>query len=252
MAVKLFFAAMAALFGVCIGSFTNVLILRVPRGEEVVKTSSHCMSCGHRLAFYDLVPVLSYLMLRGKCRYCHAPISAQYPLIEAVNGGMYFCIFLLLGPCADAVLFSLAASALIALSVIDWRTYEIPVGFNLFLACLGLVRMGLDYTHFYHYLIGAVCVSAPLALIYYLSGGKAIGGGDVKLMAACGLMLGWQKILFALMVGCIVGSIIHLLRMKIARAPRLLAMGPYLSFGILFSALFGDALISWYLSLLAF
>lgn len=249
---NLLFSILAALFGIVIGSFTNVLICRIPKKEEFVRTPSHCTSCGHRLAWFDLIPLLSYLLLRGRCRYCKKHISAQYPLVEAANGALYALFFYHYGLSPEAILFSLASSALVALSVIDWRTYEIPVGFNYFLFGLGVIRVLCDLGSWPLYLIGFFAVSAVLALIYYLSGGRAIGGGDVKLMASCGLLLGWKCIILALAVGCIVGSVIHLIRMRFANAPRLLAMGPYLSVGILFSALYGNVLISWYLSLLAF
>ncbi len=248
----IFFAILAALFGICIGSFTNVLILRIPKGEEFVRKGSHCMSCGHELKWFELIPIVSYLALRGKCRACKAHISLQYPLVEAANGILYFLTVMTLGMTVEGVLVCLASSALLALSIIDWRTFEIPVGFNIFLAILGAIRLATDYRNFALYLIGAICVSAPLALIYYVSGGRAIGGGDVKLMAACGLLLGWKNILLALIVGCIAGSVIHLIRMKAAGAQRLLAMGPYLSLGIFFSALYGTTLIEWYLSFLTF
>jgi len=246
------FALLAALCGLLIGSFTNVLILRVPRGEDFVSAPSHCMHCDHRLGVLDLIPLFSFLALRGKCRYCGKPISAQYPLVEGISALLYALILLTLGPSVGAILLCLASTALLALSVIDWRTYEIPVGFNYFLFALGLIRLVTDLASWPLYVIGFFAVSAPLAAIYYISGGKAIGGGDVKLMAACGLLWGWKNILLALAVGCIVGSVIHLIRMRIARAPRLLAMGPYLSVGILIAALYGDAFLTWYLRFLAF
>lgn len=245
-------AILAALFGIVIGSFTNVLIWRIPRKEEFVKTPSHCVACGHRLAWFDLIPLFSYLTLGGKCRYCRAPISMQYPLVEAAGGVMYAICFLTFGPTIQAILLSLASSALLALSIIDWRTYEIPVGFNLFIAALGAIRLLTDLRQFDLYLIGLFAVSLPLAIIYYVSGGKAIGGGDVKLMAAAGLLIGWKCILLALVIGCIGGSIIHIARMKIAKAPRLLALGPYLSGGIFIAALYGNGFIDWYFSLIAF
>jgi len=259
MLIPILISVIAALFGLVIGSFLNVLIYRIPKNEEFVKTPSHCMSCGHRLAWYDLVPLFSWLFLRGKCRYCKTAISKQYPLVEFANALLWFAVFLshLLSSNSDplalvrALLLSLMCSCLLALSVIDFRTYEIPVGFNIVIAILAVVNLLLDFSRWKNVLIGLFCISVPLLLIFLVSKGKAIGGGDVKLMAACGLMIGWEKICFAFLVGCILGSLIHIIRMRVSGADRVLAMGPYLSLGIVLSLFFCDPFINWYISLLA-
>lgn len=237
------------LFGIVIGSFLNVLILRIPRGEEFVKTPSHCMSCGHKLAWYDNIPLFSWLSLGGKCRYCKAPISPQYPIIEAANGLLYLVIFLIKGLNFDALILSLLSSALLALSVIDWRTYEIPFGFQIYIAVLGLANIALHYEDWLLYVIGFFAVSVFLEILLLVSKGRAIGGGDVKLMATCGLILGWKNIILAFFLGCIIGSVIHIIRMRVTKADHVLAMGPYLSAGVMLAALFGTQLISMYLNL---
>lgn len=238
------------ILGTTIGSFLNVCIYRLPLRQSIVTAPSHCMTCGQKLKWYDMVPLLSWLVLGGKCRNCKADISVQYPVIEAVNGLLYVVISTVNGLTGVSLIYCLMVSALLTLSVIDWRTYEIPIEINLFLAVLGVITAILDRGHILSHLIGAVCVSGLLALIYLFSGGNAIGGGDVKLMAVCGLLLGWQKIILAFLLGCIIGSIIHLIRMKISSAGHRLAMGPYLSAGILLAALWGDTWIQGYLSLL--
>ena len=259
MVVPVLISALAAAFGLVIGSFLNVLIYRIPKKKEFVKTSSHCMACGHKLAWFDLVPLFSWLFLRGKCRYCKQPISKQYPLVELANAVLWFAVFFSNTASANndplvlirALLLSLMCSCLLALSVIDFRTFEIPVGFNITIACLAVVNLLLDLSAWKDVLIGLFCISVPLLLIFLVSKGRAIGGGDVKLMAACGLMIGWQKICFAFLVGCILGSIIHVIRMKIAGADRVLAMGPYLSLGVVLSLFLCEPFINWYISLLA-
>ena len=238
------------LFGIVIGSFVNVLIYRLPKNENIVVVNSHCMSCGHQLGWYDLVPLFSWIFLRGKCRYCKEKISVQYPLIEAVNGFGYVLIFLVCGMNLSSILYSICFSMLVAISVIDWRTYEIPVGLNITILTLGIIQCILDYRNWSSYLIGMVCVSGLLFLIFIITGGRGIGGGDIKLMFAAGLLLGWKNIILALMLGCIIGSIIHIILMKVSDKGRMLAFGPYLSVGILLAILFGDQIISWYLNLL--
>ena len=248
MPADIIFYIIIFLFGIVIGSFLNVCIYRLPNREDIVKTRSHCMTCGHTLKWYDMFPLFSYLFLRGRCRYCKAKLSAQYPLIEALNGILYVVIVLLHGVNADSLLLCLLASALLVLSVIDFRTYEIPLGINLFILALGAVRTALDYRSIVDHLIGLFAVSVVLAVLYYATKGRAIGGGDVKLMAACGLFLGWKLVIFAFLAGCVLGAVIHVLRMKLSGQDHVLAMGPYLSAGVFIAALWGERLINWYLA----
>lgn len=238
------------LYGIVIGSFLNVCIYRIPMKQDIVKVRSHCMTCGYQLKWYDLVPLFSYLCLRGKCRKCGAKISPQYPLIEAANGLLYVLVFLIKGVNVDSLLYCLLFSALLALSIIDFRTYEIPVGFNYFIAILGLIKLVLNLRNWLNSLVGALCVSLFLLLLFIFSKGRAIGGGDIKLMAACGFMLGWQLIILAFCLGCIIGAITHVIRMKVSKADHVLAMGPYLSIGVAIATLWGTNFLEWYISLL--
>lgn len=246
------FSIVYFLYGIVLGSFLNVCIYRIPKKENIVKVRSHCMECNYQLKWYDLIPLFSYLFLRGKCRKCGTKLSPQYPIVEAANGLLYVLVFIVKGANVESLLYCLLFSALLALSVIDWRTYEIPVGFNYFIGVLGLIRLCTDLRNWHNYLIGALCVSLFLLLLYWITHGRAIGGGDIKLMAACGLLLGWKLIVLAFFVGCIVGAVIHVVRMKVSGAGKVLAMGPYLSIGIGLAALWGDLFINWYLSVLGF
>ena len=238
------------IFGITIGSFLNVCIYRIPLGESIVTAPSHCMTCGWKLKWYDMVPVFSWLVLGGKCRNCKSKISVQYPIIEGVNGILYVMICAVNGLEWNSVIYCFMASALLVLSIIDWRTYEIPFGINVFLFVLGIAMTILDRGNLVEHLIGMICVSGLLGILYLLTSGRAIGGGDIKLMFACGLILGWKLILLAFFLGCIIGSVVHIIRMSVKKAGRMLAMGPYLSAGILLAALWGNAWINWYLSLL--
>lgn len=237
------------LFGLCIGSFLNVCIFRIPKGENIAVVGSHCLVCGYNLKWYDNIPLLSYICLKGRCRSCHTQISMQYPIIEAVNGIVYVLTFLINGMNIKSGIICLCFSAFIVLSVIDYRTYEIHPGINLFILALGIINLIMDCGNFINYLIGFVSVSLFLAIIYYASKGTAIGGGDVKLMAATGLLFGWKINIAGFLIGCILGSIIHLLRMRISKADHVLAMGPYLCMGVAIAALYGERLIELYLEL---
>lgn len=249
------------LFGIVIGSFLNVCILRIPEGESIVTERSHCTSCGHVLQWYDLFPLFSYLFLRGRCRYCGAHISAQYPVIEGLNGVLWVVTSLICGWSIDTVLICMLISALIVLSVIDWRTYEIPFGVNVFIFVLGMARvvlklaLGQNAESFRRFaavgswgehMIGFFAVSGFLLLVYLITKGKGIGGGDIKLMAAAGLFLGWRMSLLSLILGCFFGSVIHIARMKLSGEGKMLALGPYLSGGMLLTLWVGEQILRWY------
>ena len=279
------------IYGIVIGSFLNVCIARIPIKETIVSKRSHCMSCGHKLAWYDLFPLVSYMTLEGKCRYCRAEISIQYPVIEALNGFLWCLTFAIVGWEWEAIFICLIVSALIVVAVVDWRTFEIPFGVVIYIFVIGVLHLiyviamrvssinagnggdvvrttviervsedgtpfsvefvtrfiaGIAHAPWYEYVIGFFAVSVPLLLIYIISKGKGIGGGDVKLMAAAGLVLGWKLILLALIAGCLYGSVIHIIRMKVSKEGRVLAMGPYLSAGILTAMWFGGPILEWY------
>ena len=238
------------IFGIIIGSFLNVCIYRIPLHQSIVTVSSHCMTCGRKLKWYDMIPVFSWLLLGGKCRSCKSKISLQYPVIESLNGILYVVICLVNGMDLFSLIYCLMTSALLTLSLIDWRTYEIPPGINAFLFILGVAAAVLDRGNLLSHLAGMVCVSGFLGILYLMSRGRAIGGGDIKLMFACGLILGWKQIILAFLLGCIIGSVIHLIRIRVQDEGHVLAMGPYLSAGIFLAVLWGNAWISWYISLL--
>ena len=250
--ILIFAEILIFLFGIVIGSFLNVCIYRIPKGEDIVKVNSHCMTCGYQLKWYDLIPIFSYIFLRGKCRKCKTKLSCQYPIVEAVNGFMYVLIFAVNGLNVESGIYSLMASALLVLSVIDFRTYEIPFGINVFIFILACIHMLLDLARWKDYVIGFFAVSAFLYLLYLLSKGRAIGGGDIKLMAFAGLFLGWKCIILAFLIGCILGAVIHSIRMKVTDAEHVLAFGPYLCAGLTIAMLFGTNIINWYLSFMGF
>lgn len=243
----------ALIFGLLIGSFLNVCIYRIPKHENITTTRSHCTSCGNVIKWYDLIPVISFLLLRGKCRNCGAKISIQYPIIEMINGLLYCLVYAVMGLNLKSVLTMALISALIVIAVIDWRTYEIPFGLNVFIAILGIADIAIklmdrDYPGIWDNLIGAVSVSGFLLLLYLATKGRGIGGGDIKLMAAAGLFLGWKNCILAFVIGCVLGSVIHLIRMKVSGKDHVLAFGPYLAVGILIASLWGEMIVNAYLS----
>ena len=135
------------LLGLCVGSFLNVLIYRLPKEEEFVRTPSHCMSCGHELKWYELFPVFSWLAQGGKCRACGVKLSAQYPIVEALNGTMWLLTAILYqGDWLTVGLYCALFSLLLVITVIDWRTFTIPNGINLAIFVLGMEHIAREYT----------------------------------------------------------------------------------------------------------
>ncbi len=237
-------------YGIIIGSFLNVCIYRIPLKQDIVYTSSHCMNCGTKVKWYDLIPVVSYLVLAGKCRTCKTKLSKQYPLIELLNGAAYLGIFHYLGLSYEAGMMCVLFSVLLVITLIDIRYKIIPNSILIFLMIVGIVYVVLVDQKFISSIIGFFAVSLILFLIAVISNGQ-MGGGDIKLMAVCGFIIGWQKILVALLIGSVFGSIIGitLILLKINKKKQQIPFGPYLSTGVFVAALFGTELIQWYLNL---
>lgn len=258
---KLFVSVFTFLGGCCIGSFLNVLIYRIPKGENFVKTNSHCMSCNHRLYPKDLVPLFSWLFLGGKCRYCKAKISCQYPIIEALTGAVFTTFYWLATDCKINLAFvgyCIAFAALLVTAVIDFRTMEIPdsmwiavfVG-SFFVYAQELIDDGgFDLDCFLARFIGIFAASGVLLILALVSKG-GMGGGDIKLMAACGFLLGWKSVILALIMGAVIGTlylIITAIKNK-GKVPRKVPFAPHLSVAVVFCIFAGDKIIDWYLEL---
>lgn len=236
--------------GLIIGGAVNLLIDRLPEKDNKLFKRFHCTNCGSDIKWYDSIPLVSCIVLKGRCRHCEAKISIQYPLVELINGAGYILVFMVNGFNVLSALYCLAFSILMVITVIDWRTYEIPPVLNIMLGILGVIHIILDFSNLLDYLIGFCIVSGFLLLLFIATHGRGIGGGDIKLMAAAGLFIGWKNIILALALGSILGSIIHIVLMTACKKDRMLAFGPYLSAGIVIAMLFGDQLISWYIGML--
>lgn len=238
-------------FGIIIGSFLNVCILRLPHGESLINGPSHCMTCGERIKFYDLIPLFSWLILRGKCRHCGSKISPRYPIVEFLNGAMFVLVFLRYDFfTVKPVLFALFCSALIVVAFMDWDTQEINLGVLAFIGFLAVLAAILtkDITLIERG-IGALAVGVPFALIVLISKEKAMGWGDAILMAAGGLFLGWKAVIVAALIGIIVGAIAGLI-MKIATKSSKFPFGPWLSVGLAAAAFYGNEIFAWYMNLI--
>lgn len=237
-----------ALLGLVMGSFCNAWAWRIVHGESIARGRSHCALCGHTLAPRDLIPLVSWLLLRGKCRYCGAPISPRYPAVELISGLYYFSILLRFGLSADALRLLILGSLLLTASLVDLDTMELPDGLLLAAALSALLRLPGGWKSA---LLGAAAVSLPLLLLVLLAdrllGRETMGGGDIKLVAVLGLHFGPLQTLFLLILACVLGLLLGAALKKAKDAP--FPFGPALALAGWLTALWGGPAVSWYLSL---
>lgn len=246
-----FFQAYSLLVGLVIGSFLNVVIYRVPLKLSVAKGHSFCPTCSHRLHAVDLVPVFSFVFLRGKCRYCGAPIGMRYPLVELANALCYWLVYVQYGFQWVTLLYFVCCSCLICVALIDGDHQIIPDRFNIIIGVCGLIMavFARDISWVAR-VIGLFCVSMPVLLIVLFTGG--MGEGDVKLFAALGLLLGWKLSLFTVLVASVTAAVYGVAVMIRKKGDGKLAIpfGPFISAAGILAILCGNALVDAYVSLL--
>jgi len=243
-------------FGAVVGSFLNVCICRLPKGESVVFPPSHCTRCDYVIRWYDNIPILSYLFLRGKCRRCGEPISLQYPLVEFINGALTLALFLRFGPSfAFAVLF-LFCSALVVITFIDLEHQIIPDAITLPGIVIGFaVSFFIPTLGWLNSLIGILAGGGSLLLVAYgyqlLAKRDGMGGGDIKLLAMMGAFFGWKAILFIIFASSLLGSVIGISIMLMQKKDATLAIpfGPYLASAAVLYIFYGNRIIFWYLNM---
>lgn len=245
------------LLGSIIGSFLNVCIWRLPRGESIVYPGSHCPVCGAPIKWFDNIPILSFLLLRGKCRSCGERISLRYPLVELLTGCLFIAIYGFFGLSFQTLIYILLTSSLITIGFIDLDKKIIPN-----LITLPGIALGLIFSLFLHHLslkdslLGAILGGGILLLVGIF--GKALfkkpamGGGDVKLAAMIGAFLGWQQILLVLflsfLIGAVIGTAVELMKGTLSKR-RQIPFGPYIALSGILAIFFGQDLINFYLGL---
>lgn len=236
------------IYGAIFGSFFNVVILRVPKHESLISESSHCPKCNTHIKPYDLIPILSFFILAGKCRHCKSPISWRYPLIETITALSFVWVYLVYGFTYQTLIGLILVSILIIITVIDFDTLEILDRFQIILLVLALINLLISPLSLIEHGIGFFIISIPFYIIAYLTGG--IGGGDIKLIAITGLLLGYKATLVAFFIASILGGLVavYLLVTKQKERKSLIAFGPYLCMGIFIAFLYGNQIFNWYLN----
>lgn len=246
-----------ALLGIIIGSFLNVCIYRIPKRESIHYPGSHCMTCSQPLKAFDLIPVLSYLWLRGKCRYCHRKISIQYPLIEMINGLLYLLIYYYFGMSILAVAYGVLFSTLLIIAVIDYYTMRIPNSLIIFGTSIGvfyLVFQSLyieDIRVLLNGVMGMFVGAGIIGLIMLFSllvfKKEGMGMGDLKLLAMIGLFTGSRNVLYTIFLAVVAGGC-YATVILIRKKQEIFPFGPFLSGGAVIAILWGDALWRTYIN----
>jgi leader peptidase (prepilin peptidase) / N-methyltransferase len=242
----------AALFGLCIGSFLNVVIYRLPLRQSLATPPSRCRQCGYSLRWFDNIPVLSWVLLRGRCRKCGVSVSWQYPLVELITAALFVLVVWLtpIGPLMAARL--LLVCILIALFGIDLEHQILPNSITLPGIVIGLLFSLVAPPGWKDAVIGALLGAGILYAIagaYYLwRGEEGMGMGDVKMLAMIGAFLGWKAVLVTLVLASFSGAIVGVILMSAQRGGMKFALpfGTFLAIGTLIAMFAGDPLIAWY------
>jgi leader peptidase (prepilin peptidase)/N-methyltransferase len=241
------------ILGLAVGSFFNVCIHRLPRRDSIVRPASSCPHCGYVLRWFDNVPVLSYVLLRGRCRKCKAGISLRYPIVEIATAAVFVAHYLVFGPDIILVPRLVFASAMIVLFAIDLEHHLLPNVITLPGIVVGLLFSTMLPPGLVDALIGVVAGGGVLWLVgeayYRYSGQEGMGGGDVKMLAMIGAFLGWQLMVLTLVLSSILGSVVGLLVIAFKRGGLKYALpyGTFLALAALVSSLFGRQIVDWYL-----
>lgn len=243
------------IMGSIIGSFLNVCIYRIPREESLVYPSSHCPKCNNRLKWRDLIPIISYMFLKGRCRYCKEQIGIRYPLIEFFTGTMYLIMAVKYGVSLNYLKYVTLLSLLIVISFIDLETMNVYFSTTVTSVIFGvifLITQGIlekyILTDYIYYILGAIAPAGIISIIILLT--RGMGWGDVEICFISGLFLGLKRSLLMLLLSFIIGAIISLgliwSEKKSRKDP--IPFGPFIASGTLCALIFGDNILLWYLS----
>lgn len=237
------------IYGLFIGSFLNVCIYRIPAGQSVISPPSACGNCGHRLSYFDMLPVVNYVYYKGRCSYCTAPYSVRYPVTELSNGIIYCLVAIKYGFSAYAVLYCMLASLLIVASAIDIKHMIIPDSLNVVGAIIGAVLIIYERVTVLDKIAGLLAGFVVFTMIAVFTG--SMGGGDVKLMAVTGFIFGIKGVLFIGLTSFIIGAFVSiiLICMNLIGRKDKIPFGPFISSAVMLYIFYGRELMAAYFNL---
>ena len=238
------------LFGLAIGSFLNVVIVRVPEGRSLWHPRSACPGCSAQLAWHDNIPVLSFLWLRGRCRRCGMRISPRYPIVEGLTAAALAAVYLAFGPTGDFMVAAVLLATLVVVTAIDLQHQLIPDVITLPGIVVGLAaNLAIGHVSWLDSVIGIV-MGGGLFLVIILVSRGGMGGGDMKLGAMLGAFLGWKALLFALFAAIVLGGVVAIAVLVSGLRGRKdpIPFGPFLAAGGAMALFWGERIIDWWLS----
>jgi leader peptidase (prepilin peptidase)/N-methyltransferase len=255
--IVIFFAV-----GIALGSFVNAWVWRTKEGKSVAKGRSMCPDCKHQLSARDNIPVISYLLLKGRCRYCNKPISIQYPLVELITSLLFVALYMYFSPSnpymwIQLLAWSVATVLLVSAFVYDLRWMILPDKFTLPVIAIAIGLLVLQAIQFgissiFAQIVATLIFAGLYLAIWVLSKGKLLGGGDIRLALLMGLLLTVPQLLVGVFVAYTVGALVGvlLIAIKLKKRTDAVPLAPFLIFGLYFGLFFGNQISSWYLSMI--
>lgn len=243
---------MTFVFGSIIGSFLNVCIYRIPKEESIAFPSSHCGNCGHNLKVLDLVPIFSWLFLKGKCRYCGEKVSKQYPIVEGATGLLFMFLYIKFGFTFELLKYMVFTSILVVIGIIDFKTQDVYDSTIITLGVSGVIFTVIEFfinkqISFLNIVLGIVVPALIIAIFAWFG---AMGWGDVEIIGVVGLFLGFKLNMLNLFISIVLGGIAACILMILKRrgGKDTMAFGPYIALSSYITLLFGSEILQWYLS----
>lgn len=247
------FLVYSIIFGLIIGSFLNVCIYRIPREESISYPPSHCTKCGYKLRWYDLIPVVSYILLKGRCRKCGEKISIIYPLIEVFTGLLFGVLYIKFNLSIEFFKFVSFFCIMIVIAMIDFFTTDVYFSTIVTGTIIGVTFIVIEKIYLHNKimdnLLGAIVGAGVIWIIYIIT--KAMGEGDIEICFVCGLFLGLKSTILMLVLSFILGGIIGvlLIALKIKSRKDYIPFGPFIALSAIISVLFNEFIFNWYISL---
>lgn len=247
----IYFGIVIFIFGIIIGSFLNVCIYRIPRDESIAYPQSHCTNCNSSIKWYDLIPIISYIILKGKCRHCNQHISIRYPIVEFVTGILYVMIYVKFGFGIEFAKYAVFTSVITVIGMIDLDTTDVYFQVIAIGLISAMVFMGIYYYNGFPvitYIYGGALGGGLLALITVVTRG-GMGWGDAEICLVCGLFLGFKltfvMLFFSFIIGAFIGVLLILSKKKSAKD--YIPFGPFVAIAAIFTMLCGQNILNLYL-----
>ncbi|MBU3110322.1 prepilin peptidase [Clostridium lacusfryxellense] len=251
------FAIYIFILGLLIGSFLNVCIYRIPKGENIAYPPSHCTSCGNKIKPYDLIPVLSWIFLKGKCRNCGEKISIRYALVEFTTAVFFLLTYFQYGISINLLRYLLLIPFLIVIAMIDYDTMDVYTTTTWLAIAIGIITLGVNFylgeqvaTYIYGALLGAGTISFIIIMSKLILGTEGMGWGDAEICGLCGLFLGLKLTFVMMFFSFIIGGVIgvYLLTVKKKKGRSEMPFGPSIIIATLLMIIWGGKILNWYLS----